>query len=141
MGHIGLAASAAAIVALTVAAGVTVESKKESSKSSIPPGWILKAYAKKASTRTGVSVRPRDLYFATTDLNGDGHEDWVIYSAAECGSAGCSADVFAYIGGRYCYVGRTRYGDAPHVLQGQYPDVKCAKQDTLLGEPRNLKAK
>jgi len=122
------------MVVIFVAAGASGGSNAPE-KSAAPPRWILEEYAKKASTPgKGVSVRPDNVLFEATDLNDDGHSDWVIYSPSYCGSAGCIADVYAYVDGRYCYVGWTKFGDAPQKLRSKYPKLECKTRDVPLGK-------
>lgn len=131
------------IIALTATATILVlgalaktygGSEGEQAKPSAPPQWILETYAKKTAARSRVTVRPADLSFEAVDLNADGHPDWLVYSSLDCGNRGCVADVYAYVGERYCYVGATRYGDAPQVLQNKFSSLKCATQSKRLDD-------
>lgn len=111
------------------------DTKVDPAGQATPPRWVQEAYAKKASARSGVSVKPSDVVFEKTDLNNDGYTDWLVYSALDCGSAGCAADVYAFIGNHYCYVGTARYGDAPGALRNKYRNLKCQAKDARLKEP------
>lgn len=125
----------AALQAAAAIASDAAGTKADPVQQDAPPRWVAETYAKKATARSGVSVNPKDVVFEKTDLDNDGSTDWLVYSSQDCGSAGCVADVYVYIGNRYCYVGTTRYGDAPDALRGKYRDLKCESQDTRLKDP------
>jgi hypothetical protein len=94
-----------------------------------PPREVVETYAKK------MAVQVKDVTFEKADLNGDGVTDWLVYSPDSCGSAGCGADVYAFISDRYCYVGTTRFGDAPDALHNKYHDLKCEAKGVKLKDP------
>jgi hypothetical protein len=124
-----------ALQATAASASDTGDTKVDPIQQDVPPRWVVETYAKKATARSGVSVNPKDVVFEKTDLNNDGYTDWLVYSSLDCGSVGCAADVYAFIGKRYCYVGTTRYGDAPDALRNKYRDLKCEVRNTRLKEP------
>jgi len=79
-----------------------------------PPDIVVNDYVKNLNKAIERSIklglrRPvieNDVRHHAFDVNGDNILDWLIYSDGECGSRGCTSEVYiASENNTYCYVG------------------------------------